>query len=59
MHDEVSIQMLASDTEFLGSAVNMLYGGHTEHCLKLQVVKWELREILFTEDLSPNPSHVC
>lgn len=50
--------MLASDTEFLGSAVNMLYGGRTEHCLKLQVVKWQLRGILFTGDLSPNPNHI-
>lgn len=40
VHDAVSIQMLASGVEFLGSAVSVLYGGHTEHCLILQVVKW-------------------
>lgn len=31
MHDEVSIQIPASGTEFLYSAGSMLYGGHTKH----------------------------
>lgn len=51
--------MLASGIEFLHSAVSMLYsGGHTEHCLTPQVVKWQLREILLTGDLRPNPNHI-